>query len=166
VTLPVNPDDMSTDHRTALRQILSAAAVVVSMVFVGLELRQNTLAQRAQTRQELANSSREVILTMTDNPAVARAYATMFLPSWGYTDTTLSAEDSLQGKWAMFANLRNLENVWLQVREGAVDEEVLATYAFDGPMYQSEVFRTMWERQWSTAFDTSFVRIFQVRNGF
>ncbi len=30
----------------------------------------------------------------------------------------------------MFANMRNVENGWLEFREGVVDESILNTYAF------------------------------------
>jgi hypothetical protein len=37
----------------------------------------------------------------------------------------------------MFANLRNVENVWLQFRAGIVDENILPTYASRSPvLYQ------------------------------
>ena len=63
-------------HWETLTQVVSASAVVVSLVFVGLEVRQNTVAQRAQTRQALAdavrgqattlNSPTDIVLTFAD----------------------------------------------------------------------------------------------------
>ena len=156
---------MASERRAAIRQVLSAVAVVISLVFVGMELRQNTAAQRAQTRQELANSSRDILLTLAENSAAGRAYASMFLDRWGFSDSTLSAADSLQGYFVMFANLRNLENVWLQVREGVVGEEVLGSYAFRSFMYQQPTFRSMWKQSWSGGFDSNFVQAFEEANG-
>jgi hypothetical protein len=156
---------MDPGRKWRIGQALSAAAVVLSLVFVGMELRQNTLAQRAQTRQELANSSRELMLTIAANPTLARAYAAMYGAMGGFPDSTLSAVDSLQGRYAMFANLRNLENVWLQSQAGVVDEEVLGTYAFVNPrLYGSESFRALWLPVWSNVFDPSFVRAFEQAN--
>ena len=66
----------------------------------------------------------------------------------------------------MFANLRNLENVWLQLRDGVVDEQVLNTYAFRSSLYQSADFKYMWEAVWSGAFDSGFVQAFEEANGF
>ena len=45
------------------------------------------------------------------------------------TDSTLTLLDTLQAQFAMFANVRNVENVWLQHNEGVVDVGVLQTYA-------------------------------------
>jgi len=146
--------------------MVSAAAVVLSLIFVGMELRQNTLAERAQTRQELANSSRELLLTIAENPTLSRAYAAMYGAMGGFQDSTLSAVDSLQGRFVMFANLRNLENVWLQSQSGVVDEDVLETYAFrNARLYSSESFRTVWRAAWSNVLDSSFVSAFEEANG-
>ena len=114
-----------------LRQLLSAAAVVLSLIFVGLEIRQNTAAQRAQTRQALAEASREFTLTLGSTPNLALVYSTVF-PS---TDsargaTNLTPADSTAARLLMFTQVRNAENVFLQFREGVVDENVLQTYAF------------------------------------
>jgi hypothetical protein len=156
---------MDPSPRFRLGQALSATAVVLSLLFVGMELRQNTLAERAQTRQQLANSSRELLLTIADNPTLSRAYAAMYGAMGGFADTTLSPSDSLQARFVMFANLRNLENVWLQSQAGVVDEEVLNTYAFRNPrLYSSESFRVSWRTAWSNVLDSSFVRAFGEAN--
>jgi hypothetical protein len=66
----------------------------------------------------------------------------------------------------MFANLRNLENVWLQSQAGVVDEAVLTTYGFRSSfLYRSDTFRQSWESLWSTVFDIAFVRAFEEANG-
>jgi hypothetical protein len=131
-----------------------------------MELRQNTLAQQAQTRQELANGSRELLLAIAADPTLARAYSAMYGAMGGYPDSTLTPLDSLQGRYAMFANLRNLENVWLQSQAGVVDEAVLTTYGFRSSfLYRSDTFRQSWESLWSTVFDIAFVRAFEEANG-
>ncbi len=76
--------------------MLSAIAVVLSLLFVGLELRQNTLAQRAQTRQELARGSREVVLTIADNPTLARAYSGLYGGMGRPIDSMLTQPDTVQ----------------------------------------------------------------------
>ena len=48
----------------------------------------------------------------------------------GDSDLTLTRGDSLQAETFMYANLRNVENVWMQSREGVVGEDVLNSYAF------------------------------------
>jgi len=139
-------------------------ALVLSVLFVGLELRQNTRAQRAQTRQELANSSREWLLTNANNPTLARAYNAMF-GGLGYTDSTLTPVDSLQGRILMIAAVRHLENVWLQTQEGVADEALLDTYGFRAEVWQSPGFRAFWQDYLADQVEPRFRQVFEERNG-
>lgn len=45
--------------RTELRETVGLVAVVASLVFVGLEIRQNTAVARGQARQNLADLNQE-----------------------------------------------------------------------------------------------------------
>jgi hypothetical protein len=56
----------------AIGEVVGAAAVVVTLVFLVLQLRQNTLALRQQSARESTTSLQQVALAMTD-PAVASA---------------------------------------------------------------------------------------------
>lgn len=58
----------------AIRQVLSALAVMLSLIFVGLQIKQNTEAERAATRQALADGSRDVVLAVATNPRLAEAF--------------------------------------------------------------------------------------------
>ena len=146
-------------------QLLSAGAVVVSLLFVGFEIRQNTAAQRAETRQGLAEASRQHIHMVASEPSLTEAYLQLF-PMLGeersYRD--LTATDSARARLLMFGNLRNSENVYLQFREGVVSESVLNTYGFANPRYQTTSFRHFWDR-YSSLFDPNFVEVFEGANG-
>lgn len=138
--------------------------MVLSLVFVGYELRQSTAAQRAQTRQGLANSSRE--LTLATNPDLSNAYYTIFpRPGRERVGQTLTESDSLQAWNFMYAQLRNAENVYLQFHEGVVDESVLRTYAFRDTRYDTDAFREFWSLVAAANLDTAFVRAFEAANG-
>lgn len=72
--------------------------------------------------------------------------------------------DSLTASLAMFGQLRNAENVFLQFREGVIDESVLSTYAYADKRYLTSSFAAYWERV-ALSFDTAFVRAFEEANG-
>jgi hypothetical protein len=157
---------MMTRGFLGMRQVLSAGAVVMSLIFVGLEIRQSTAAQRAQTRQGLAEGSRELILTLATNPRLSDAYYTIFpRPGRERPGQHLTASDSMQARVFLFAQLRNAENVYLQFREGVVDESVLKTYAFEDTRYHTETFREWWGGGAAVSLDTGFVRAFEQANG-
>ena len=63
--------------------------------------------------------------------------------------------------YAMFARLRNLENAFLQVQEGLVDQSVFISYGWRGnPTYEGDAFRAWWvlRRQ---VFHPDFVAAFE-----
>jgi hypothetical protein len=145
-----------------IAQVLSAGAVVISLLFVGLEIRQNTEAQRSQTQQALADSHQEFIMSLAGDPSLAQAW----LAIWGANDdgVQVSSLDTQRAYIAMNAELRRLENVYLQSR-GAAGEDVLRTYGFGGVrVYDSERFRQMW-RSVSSDYDSAFARVFSEANG-
>ena len=148
-----------------IQQLLSAGAVVVSLLFVGFEIRQNTAAQRAETRQGLADGSRDLILAIASDQALSEAYMLYFpRPGNERTHRELTTADTIQVGILMYGVLRNAENVYLQYREGVVDESVLATYAFEDTRYRTEAFKTYWQQQ-APFFDSAFVRAFEAANG-
>jgi hypothetical protein len=61
----------------------------------------------------------------------------------------------------MVLQLRRLENVYFQYREGLVDESALSSYglqAFDRSLLEQPRFREWWlEKGWRDAFDPGFV---------
>ena len=61
-----------------LVELIGIVAVVASLIFVGLEIRQNAAATRGATQQQLVTGARNVTLTLADNPELAaldvRAY--------------------------------------------------------------------------------------------
>jgi hypothetical protein len=142
----------------AIRETVGFLGVVASLVFVGLEIRQNTATARGQTRQELASLNQEwLILQSTDS-----AFADLFRRAWVLNDS-LSVDEAWRAAWGMRLNLRRLENVYFQFVEGLVDESALNSYGFQAtPMFRSEAFNRFWvaanERG---AYDPGFVRFFE-----
>jgi len=54
------------------RETLATLGVIASMVFVGLEIRQNTQAVRANAIQESTNVARHQVLTLAADPELTR----------------------------------------------------------------------------------------------
>ena len=150
----------------AIRETLGFLAVVASMIFVGLEIQQNTVAQRAETRQGLADASRDMSLAIATNPELNRVWYAMWQPYLddGRAAARLTFSDTLVARSSMFTNLRNVENVFLQMLEGVIDESVLNTYNFNSPTYDAPFFALYWEATRSS-FDSRFVEAFEEANG-
>ena len=134
--------------RATVPQLLSAVAVVLSLLFVGFEIRQNTAAQRAESRQGLADASREFTLTIATDAEARRVWYGMFSPELfeGREAPQFTFSDSIHARTLMFTNMRNVENVFLQSLEGVIDESVLNTYNFTSATYHAPFFATLWGR--------------------
>lgn len=151
-------DPSSTTSRVG--RLLSALGVIVSLVFVGLQVRQNTEALRAQTRQGLADRDAQVIYSIADNPALARAW-TLTWQRDTLAARALTMADSTQARWAMWGMLRFVEHAYLQVDEGALPESSLRGYGFhDNNNFQSPQFASFW-RGIRDRFDPRFVAAFE-----
>src|SRR5210317_1424154 len=65
---------MSEHSRNSLRNIvelISAGAILVGLIFVGLELKQNTVAAEADTMQGLLELSNQGLYEIATNPELA-----------------------------------------------------------------------------------------------
>ena len=144
-------------------RIAAIVGVILSLLFVGIELRQNRQMARAQLRQGLADGNAAVLSSISENPELAKAWTEIWTSrSPGFE---LNAADTTQARMAMFLLLRHLENVYLQVLEGVVDESVLSSYGFRNNIY----FTTpQFIRYWPTIrgrFDPRFATAFEAENG-
>ncbi|WOJ92941.1 hypothetical protein R0135_14270 [Congregibacter variabilis] len=60
------------DEWASIGEIISAVAVVISLLYVGYQVNQNTDQMRAANRQQLVNRSMDATKGFAMNPEVAR----------------------------------------------------------------------------------------------
>lgn len=93
--------------------------VVASLLFVGLEVRQNTAAVRGATYQSIADASQEHTLWFADDPHI-RELTARVQEGAVQSDFTEAENLMISAKFAM--TIRRLENIYVQIREGLVPE--------------------------------------------
>jgi hypothetical protein len=144
---------------TAIREALGFIGVVASLVFVGLQIRQNTSVARGQTRQQLAALNQEwLILVSTDS-----AFRSNFQKAWMQHSDSLTRDEAIRANWGMRLNMRRLENTYFQFAEGLIDESALNSYGFSaGGTFKGDRFQKWWNREKDT-FDPGFVKMFDQR---
>lgn len=161
VRISVN-DSSSTTSRVG--RLLAPLGVIASLLFVGLELQQNTAAMRAETRQGLADRNAETIYSVAENPELARAWALRWQRDT-LAGQTLTMTDSAQANWAMWGMLRMVEHAYLQVEEGALPESSLNGYGFRANNnFETPQFASFW-RGIRHRFDTRFVTALEAEYG-
>lgn len=102
-----------------IAEIVAAIGVIVSLIYVAIELRANTAAVRATTAQSITASSRDFLMDIALDEEFSR------IRSLGQRDlsslTDLEAErftTYARGDWLYF------QNMWIQWTLGAVDDRV------------------------------------------
>jgi len=141
-------------------ELVTAACVIVSLVFVGFEVRQNTQVARGQARQELASLNQEWLLLVSTDTKFNELWDRAWIQG-----SELSDLEQRQATAMMLMNLRRLENVFLQYREGLVSESALSSYGFQGlRLYEGAPFRQWWPGG-QRGFDSDFAAYFNQRFG-
>jgi hypothetical protein len=123
------------------REVAAAASVVASLVFLASEVRQNTIAIRAQSRQALASAVQDWLMSVaTDEQLNALVLA-------ANRGESFTSSDTLRVQHTLFALLRHHENVFLQIQEGAIDASGFQSYGWTGnPNYMSPFMHSYWPR--------------------
>lgn len=102
----------------AIAEIISAIAVIISLIFVGTEIRKNTKINEAATFQASVAHDIEILMKLGEDPVIAHIF-------FAYRDQpdTLSEEEQSQGAHLMAAVIRHIENLYLQYKKGMLSQE-------------------------------------------
>ena len=99
-------------------ELVGAIGVVVSLVYLATQIRQNTKAVRSNTSQAITDSRVEFLSSISDNPEVARMFFS------GLTDPDRLGPDELGRFNIMMARfIATMENYHYQHLHGAMDQE-------------------------------------------
>ena len=96
-----------------LSEIVSSIAIVVTLVYLTVEIRQNTNALYAESRQSVLTAAQTELFALVENPNLIVSVA---------KDDPLTEEEQVAlGAW-LAAAMRAREFSWLQYRDGVIDE--------------------------------------------
>ena len=143
-----------------IAQVLSSLAVVLGLVFVGYELRQNTAMMRGSTMQAISDKYVDYVTPLVESvPAdlMRRVHS-------GETTEDFTPLENTQINILFNAFVQMLENSFLQHREGLVSEAVFDSYGWTWGMIQTPRFEEYWRNR-SSPHVTSpdFVEFFEAR---
>jgi hypothetical protein len=109
---------MSLQDLGSLGELISAVAVVVSLLYLAVQIRQNTRSVRSSTFQSAVRDTTEIIDPMIHYPELNRIWYD------GVHDfDSLSTEDRRRFAAYMTSTLRRLENLVYQTNEGTLAPE-------------------------------------------
>ena len=99
----------------SVAEIFGTVGIVLSLVFVGVQVRDNTRATQAASYQSAAEFDHQLLLTVGSDPDTAMVFST-----YVRAPETLSGAQELQGRYLFGAILRNLENFYIQNQLGTL----------------------------------------------
>lgn len=109
---------MNWTKASAIAEIFSSIAIVVTIVYLAIEIRQNAEATGAEVRQEILASDQQLLAMLTDDPQLSLIW---------YRET-LTDEEKVRIGYFLITHLRMRESNWLHYRNGIIGEESWALY--------------------------------------
>ena len=131
------------DRRRVLFETVTAATVVASLVFVALEVRQNTAAIRASAIQDLSATTSEYLNAWTTDDRIPGLFARV---SSGERSDAFTAEENQRIAFMYMSALRSYEARYLQMELGVLDEDVLHSMTGASVMFDDAWFADAWPR--------------------
>ena len=127
-----------------LRESAGLLAVVLSLVFVGVETRQNNTIARASAMNELASNQRTWLLGLATDAELSGLWSDWWQN--GISMDSLNTRDNTRLFALTQALVLNHENAFLQREQGLLQEDLSDLYHFSGsPILSSENFSEFWD---------------------
>ena len=139
-------------------EILGLVAIIGSLIFVGIEIRQNSLAVRGATHQSISEQVTKLYMSVATDERLAELVSQMLPNDIDSLRNKLNAADQLSLDFIVLTGLRRIENIYLQKLDG-----ILLDQAFDRiglEFYQTKYSIETWEK-YKTGFDSSFIDFFE-----
>jgi len=108
---------MTLEQLSALAQIVGAGALLASLIFVGLQIRQNTQSQRVVAVESLAAAIAAINVPAMQSPALGTALATA-LKDWSLA----SHDERVIAHYFLFCFFKLHEQAWYQYRSRVLDD--------------------------------------------
>ena len=138
-----------------LGDFLGGIGVLVSLVYLAIQVRQNTVATRADSYQAVVGDVSDWSREMSLNPEICR-----ILIAGSADFDALEPVERFQFNLAMSAFFRNMENVHSKFLAGVIDESVWEGWANRTRSFLAAPgMRQYWERN-ELAFSPAFRRFF------
>lgn len=140
---------MTTNDLATWGQILSSIAVLITLIYLAVEVKQNTEALHAQTRQSLLAGGHAELFEMVEHPELILNFI---------KPETLDAEDYVRLHSFLAAIMRGREFAWLQYRKGIIDEDQWQTeLAVMNTTLTTKRPRLWWDKLGRKMFNPRFV---------
>ncbi|MGY8751272.1 MAG: hypothetical protein ACKVKJ_04495 [Fidelibacterota bacterium] len=136
-------------------ELIGFISVIASLIFVGMEISQNTTAVRGATNQAISDQASELYLTIATDRNLAGLVKKLY-------DDVLREDfdsiDDMQLFMTVLTGLRRVENIYLQIEDNILDDRAFDRIGLS--FYRSKYGRQIWEEN-KQFFDRKFVPFFE-----
>lgn len=138
---------MSLEQASYVSQVVGTIAVLASLIFVGLQIRQNTQSQKVVAVDSLAAAIAAINVPAMEAPALGEALAKA-TRDWG----SASREQRIVAHYFLFSYFKLVENAWYQRRANVLDEMQWAGWSTGARMFyhSAGVQNAWWPRRCHT----------------
>ena len=148
------------DKRTIV-EIFGLTSVISSLIFVGVEISQNTKAVRGATHQSVSDQVSEYYLTIASDKRLADLAA--LSRTNGISRDEFSEGDRLSLDLVIMTGVRRIENIYMQHKNGILGDDAFKMIGMNS--YRSIYARDAWD-DWKNGFDADFISFFEkLRDG-
>ena len=142
--------------KRTLIEIFGLISVIGSLIFVGVEISQNTQAVRGATHQAVFDQVSEYYLTLASEKELADLAASAL--SNNIKRNELSMGDRLRTDMVIMTGIRRVENIYMQHKNGILDDDAFKMIGMDS--YRSDYALDAWN-SWKSGFDSDFILFFE-----
>ena len=136
-----------------IAQIVSAFAIIISLVFVGIQIMGNTKATRASTFHQIASLDIKILLSLGNSNESAR-----LITAFRGNPDSLSEEEHNHGFYLFAAEVRHVENLFLQNENKMLSKKDWSSRkALVEGMVLSPGFGSLLKSPFRNFFDGSFI---------
>jgi len=104
---------------SAVAEVISSIAILVTLIYLSIQTRQNTAAIQANTRQTMVSNDLVVLNTAMDHPSVITKMM---------SNLELSDDEKHQLEGWLIMLVRTREYQWLQYKNGLLDKQAWEAY--------------------------------------
>ncbi len=136
-------------------EIIGLLSVVGSLIFVGLEINQNTTAVRGATQQAVSSQVGEMYRIVVENERMATLVSKTFK---GISKTDISESDYVSLWNFQMMGFRRIENIYLQYKNGLLTKDAFSRIGMG--IYRTKIVREIWDER-KGDFEPNFVEFFE-----
>ena len=147
-------------------EISGIIAIIGSLIFVGIEIRQNSSAIRGSTHQSISEQVTKLYMNVATDERLSELVSQMLLNDSMLPNDSLRNQlneaEQLSLDFIVLTGLRRIENIYLQQLDGILSLKAFERIGLE--FYQTQFSRETWEK-YKTGFDNTFIVFFEELRG-